>query len=219
MSKIELKTFFLVISGLSLFFVRDFTSLLNLKVFAEGTHTVNATIKINVCGDSVKENPEDCDIGDFGSLTCNDYGFNSGSLSCDISCSVVTTACFNTSADSGDGDNSDSSSSSESNNEITDSTSDQTGTNDSSKLSFETIVRAFPIALLSTFDIDRSGTIETGEVPDLIRAWVNDWRDRIAKDIQDITELSGNNEISSLCDVNKDSTCSIVDFSVMLYYL
>jgi hypothetical protein len=63
----------------------------------------NLTLTINqlptgsiVCGDGIKTSNEVCDKNDFGTLTCSNYGFNSGSLRCSSSCDYIyTDNCYN----------------------------------------------------------------------------------------------------------------------------
>lgn len=47
-----------------------------------------------VCGNNIIEGNEDCDTTNFDGLTCADYGFNSGTLTCD-NCRVNSNACVN----------------------------------------------------------------------------------------------------------------------------
>jgi hypothetical protein len=47
-----------------------------------------------VCGNKIRENNEDCDGLEFGGLSCDDYGFNSGNLSCN-NCQIDYNACTN----------------------------------------------------------------------------------------------------------------------------
>jgi hypothetical protein len=55
---------------------------------------VNATVKISVCGNNIAEGGEECDNADFGSLSCSSYGFNAGSLICDIACDADISGCY-----------------------------------------------------------------------------------------------------------------------------
>lgn len=56
------------------------------------------------CGNGIKNPGEVCDEDDFGALTCSNYGFNSGSLTCSDSCDYIyTDNCYN----SNDGDDDD----------------------------------------------------------------------------------------------------------------
>jgi hypothetical protein len=46
-----------------------------------------------VCGNGIKEIGEACDGNDFGGLTCFNFGFSGGSLSCNSDCTINTSAC------------------------------------------------------------------------------------------------------------------------------
>ena len=60
------------------------------------SYVIDATVNISVCGNNVREAPvEDCDNEDFGGYSCVNYGFDGGSLACDISCSIDTSSCSN----------------------------------------------------------------------------------------------------------------------------
>lgn len=49
-----------------------------------------------VCGDGNIDSGEQCDGSNFGGLSCSDYGFDSGNLSCLSSCGVISTSgCYN----------------------------------------------------------------------------------------------------------------------------
>jgi hypothetical protein len=65
--------------------------------------TINLFPQIAVCGNSIIEAGEICDSANFGGQTCADYGFNSGSLTCNACNSVSTAACFNSGGGSGGG--------------------------------------------------------------------------------------------------------------------
>jgi parallel beta-helix repeat protein len=63
----------------------------------------NRTVLMNyttVCGNTIKEGNEECDTNDYDGLTCTDYGFVSGSLSCNSSCSISTSGCSSGSSSS-----------------------------------------------------------------------------------------------------------------------
>lgn len=47
-----------------------------------------------VCGNEIKEQGEECDGNDFGSLTCQDFGFSYGELLCSSSCEIETLECY-----------------------------------------------------------------------------------------------------------------------------
>ena len=46
-----------------------------------------------VCGDGVRESPEDCDGTDLDSATCQSLGFDNGTLVCSASCTFDTSSC------------------------------------------------------------------------------------------------------------------------------
>lgn len=86
-----------------LFLVGIFFIIIN--VWAEQS-VVNATVQISVCGNNIAEGGESCDNTDLGGLSCSNYGFNAGSLGCNIDCTVYTTGCLtqqNTNPASGGG--------------------------------------------------------------------------------------------------------------------
>ncbi len=51
------------------------------------------TISCFTCGNTYKENPEECDGNDFGGNSCTTWGFSGGSLACTVDCRVSTAAC------------------------------------------------------------------------------------------------------------------------------
>lgn len=62
-------------------------------LYAANSSWINATAKISVCGNHIKEGGEHCDGNDFGGKTCTDFGFEAGDLSCSTSCEYNTTNC------------------------------------------------------------------------------------------------------------------------------
>jgi hypothetical protein len=78
--------FFIIFIGVETF------SLYN-KVFAEQSAEVEATIKISVCGNNVKEGEEQCDGTDLDNASCVSLGFGGGALSCGPSCEFDTSLC------------------------------------------------------------------------------------------------------------------------------
>jgi serine protease AprX len=53
------------------------------------------------CGNGILEAGEGCDGSNLGGQTCQTFGFNSGTLSCNANCSVNTSACANVCTASG----------------------------------------------------------------------------------------------------------------------
>lgn len=61
-----------------------------------------SVVRDDTCGNGVKESGELCDGSDFGTLTCSSYGFDTGTLSCNSTCSVVDfSACYDTTSGGG----------------------------------------------------------------------------------------------------------------------
>lgn len=63
---------------------------------AASSATINATAKLSVCGNGVKETDEQCDVSSFGGRTCTYLGFDGGTLSCSASCEYNTSSCTTT---------------------------------------------------------------------------------------------------------------------------
>ena len=79
----------------------------NYSSFSNGGNTgLNLTLNLSgarsLCGNSALDLGEECDSSIFGSKSCSNYGFNSGSLTCNSECIIVSSGCSN----SGGGDNS-----------------------------------------------------------------------------------------------------------------
>ena len=71
--------------------------LLMLPVAFVATHadaaSINATIKIGLCGDGVIDTGEQCDGSALNNKTCALLGYTGGTLTCSASCTFDTTAC------------------------------------------------------------------------------------------------------------------------------
>jgi hypothetical protein len=50
--------------------------------------SMGCNLSTPVCGNSIKENGEMCDNNDFGSLSCTDYGYAGGTLTCTSTCTI-----------------------------------------------------------------------------------------------------------------------------------
>ncbi len=60
-----------------------------------------ATSTCFTCGNSHKEELEDCDRSDFGGKTCLTYGYQSGSLVCTLNCLISTANCVAATSEGG----------------------------------------------------------------------------------------------------------------------
>jgi hypothetical protein len=79
---------------LKIFFV--FLILLSFFIFQKiksASVTVTAIVP-GVCGNGVKEIGEQCDGSDFGGLTCFNFGYSGGSLSCNADCTLNFSGCI-----------------------------------------------------------------------------------------------------------------------------
>ena len=66
-------------------------------------HSVTARVQIRVCGNGIKEDSEECDGSDFGGYTCANYGYDSGNLTCDTSCTIDSSGCYDDNGGGGGG--------------------------------------------------------------------------------------------------------------------
>lgn len=71
--------------------------ILPIQYIGETTGDVRErTHELSVCGNGIQEFQEICDGADFNGKTCNDFGFNSGTLTCSSNClALVTGGCNN----------------------------------------------------------------------------------------------------------------------------
>ena len=79
------------ITIISLLFAFSLVSIPLIKADSQGT--INASIKISLCGNELAEPGEDCDAGNNRSYDCHNLGFSGGSLSCGIGCNFDTSSC------------------------------------------------------------------------------------------------------------------------------
>lgn len=181
-------------------------------VFASTSSTINATIKISVCGNHIKEGGEDCDNTDFGGMDCRNYGYGSGILNCDISCSVDTSGCVlatptptlittvtphvtqPTSV-------------------VSQPVSSVSHTPEASNSPTPYFVKSIPFLPepLRWYDLKGAGRIDMQELYTVVKLWVTEWRtgDSEASDHRD----------NKKCDIDNNSVCDMKDLSILFYYV
>jgi len=92
---------FKIINWLLIVLLIVITSLFFNKIRGQSV-SVSAIIP-GVCGNGIKEIGEACDGSDFGGLTCLNFGFSGGNLSCNSNCTINTSGCISTPPPSGGG--------------------------------------------------------------------------------------------------------------------
>ena len=81
-----------------LFFILALGTLMSLlcaasMASAADMGVVSATVQLAVCGDGVKDQGEQCDLGDLGGKSCTDLGYDGGALGCSPSCQFDVSSC------------------------------------------------------------------------------------------------------------------------------
>lgn len=183
-------------------------------IFAQtSSTTVNATIKISVCGNSAVEGSEDCEGSNLNGKSCTSLGYSSGSLSCDIACSFDTSACISptptpTNTPTPTTTATPTPSSSSSSNDLPSSTPTATDTPVPSP------TPNLP-ASLELFDINGIGKILTSDLSEVVKLWVDEWKKSLTNEFGGLAA----NSDTKKCDVNSDKNCDMKDFSVLMYYV
>jgi hypothetical protein len=173
------------------------------QIYAQNnTDSVNATIKIGVCGDGEVEGDEQCDGVNLNSKTCGGLNYASGILTCDKSCSFNTTECLLVSPTATPVPTT-----SNSTNPVVTITTGPIQT--IQRLIDPLIFRESELLLpqLEVFDSDQDGVINASEVFLAIKRWLGEW------------QLVRTNEQNKKCDINNDTVCDLRDLSVLLYYV
>lgn len=184
-------------------------------VHASASDTINATTKISVCGDGIAEESEDCDTSDLKNQTCQTQGFSTGTLVCDQACEFDRTGCSGTVTTS------------PTNQPVTNSpvptlTTPSIPTNTSNQSNspapafFEQVSQplvqfitgvTLPTQVLR-FDTNGDGILQWNEVQANLTIWHTSWK-------FSQSQATATPE----CDINGDESCSLVDFSVLMYYV
>lgn len=177
------------------------------------TEVIDATVKISICGNGVKEGGEGCDKTGFGRKSCKSLGYASGRLGCDIACDVITSSCVLESTTDSD--------TTETTSTVTTSTADDNVVVESF-ITFTLPVVSPTLVLpqiLIYFDLDNSGGIDRAEMANAISSWVDEWVKVLVKNMAGTTEGVFDKEDLVKCDINGDGSCDLVDFSALLFYI
>ncbi|MFA6397745.1 MAG: hypothetical protein WDK96_02775 [Candidatus Paceibacterota bacterium] len=86
----------MVIFHIIIKYITRFSIFVGLLIFLSSSvfaSTQQASTTDPVCGNNIKETGEQCDNTDLSGATCSSQGFNGGTISCNISCVLNTSAC------------------------------------------------------------------------------------------------------------------------------
>jgi len=160
----------------------------------EASESVDATVKISVCGNNMKEGGEDCDKDDLDNQTCVSIGYGEGTLGCDIGCGFDISEC-------GPAPTATPTPMATATPTPTPTTAAATATSAPGPTSTPapaptatptpivvTLVEIVPLPeKVATFDIDGDGQIAVQEVAEAVQLWVEEWRKEIKKVKVEIT--------------------------------
>jgi hypothetical protein len=200
------------------------------------SRTVNAKVRLSVCGDWVAEGGEDCDNNDLAGKTCINLEYASGDLACDIACSFDTSNCISptptptptsTPTPTPTITPSPTATPTPTTAVLTVSTSEIIPTSSPTLTTVKSVTPtvfqspiiepALPIFLIP-FDSDGDGKITIKEIFIVAKSWVEDWRQAMLEEI-----AQGEGVILTKkerkCDLNKDYRCDLKDFSILLFYV
>ncbi len=186
------------------------------NVFGQSSSTINATVKISICGNEVKEGGEECDRDDLGGASCRSLGFDTGGLTCDIACDYEKAECTGVAPSPIPSPSPSAlpsptpSPTTEESSSLDESPNPSSSPSSSSNLveldSDSLFISSLP-SFLRIFDLTGSGKIDIDTLSEVLEIWIASWK----------------NSDTSLdvkhCDVNNDSSCSLEDFSILLYYV
>lgn len=199
---------------LLIIFICMFYFLIHTSAYGQTTTSINETIKISVCGNSVAEGGEDCDGTDLHAKTCTMLGYGGGILNCDISCSYDTSACIAATPSPTP--------------MLTPATTSLLPTQTPGSSAQPTIevptdiptsqpIQSIPIEpqsklpeALRPFDLKGNGKIDTSELHTVLALWVNGWKQSLKSNSQTNTQV---------CDINRNGKCELHDFSILLSYV
>lgn len=191
------------------------------------TH-INATVRISVCGDFVAEASEQCDNQDLRQQTCRSLGFLDGTLKCDPACDFDTSLCFGSAPTTTPIPTSTPTpippQPTNSPNIITNIISDiqQNPTLAPAPaivipnyvITHEPVI-ATPLLPqnLSFLDLNGDHQLDLSEITSSLEKWVVSWHTYLSRIIHRQSPLVQD------CDVNYDSVCNLVDFSIIMSWV
>lgn len=197
-----------------------FFSVLPLGDVSANIDTIDTTVKLSVCGNSIIEGNEDCEGTNLNSATCGSLGYGGGVLSCDIACSFDTSGCTAPTPTP---------------TVLPTSTPSPPSNQDESStlplpqpLPTPFILDQLPIippeGFLPTiippelvfFDVNNTGKIEVSTMKEVVTLWVDEWKKFI--NIKNVNPTIDEESIDVKCDVNRDNECNLLDFSILLAY-
>ncbi len=193
-----MKQIFVVTSVLSIALV--FYLSFQLAVYSgpfEGSSTITGTVDgISVCGDFLVEGDEECEPLAPITQSCTDFDFDTGSLTCDSSCSYNYSNCeyipptpiippFP--------------------NPFIPDDQEEPGP-----------IRILLPFFLGIYDLDNNGDLNTVEYCSGLTYWLKKWRIRLINPAPegDIARIAG---AKDTCDLNFDKNCNLTDFSIFLH--
>ncbi len=113
---------------------------------------LEGTVRVNICGDYIAENPEECDRDDFKSKGCSNYGYTYGELTCSLACEIDSTGCYNTIP------------------------SEEKKIPETTEVENSIVNLPVAVQYLILFDEDGDGIISASEIPAVIVNWINTWK-------------------------------------------
>lgn len=171
------------------------------RCFAFSVESVDAVVRSSICGNSIAEGGEECDVDDLNKKNCLDLGFlGGGILTCDSSCHFNSSGCINkiistpTSIPI----------------EVPNNTQNNASNNTQNKpfnffiskiISPKINYNQAP-SILNFFGFDKYQKFGKDEIFNIVKKWIDEQKKE-----------------KGTCDINNDNKCDARDFSILLYYM
>jgi hypothetical protein len=157
--------------------------------------SIDATVKIGVCGNDLGEANEECDGVDYRGKSCSSIGMQGGPVFCDISCSIDYSNCEPIPVPP-----------------PKPQIPAPTPTSPEEEVVLEetfspltNIIQAKRLpSLIGSFDTNGDDFLDAEEMVLFLTDWVKEW--------------SSGGETKN-CDINGSNQCDLVDLSVLLYWI